>query len=310
MDYIIACEIFDIIFCNSIKETNITISLKDLKKKYHKLALKHHPDKNGNTTESNKTFKQINEAYICIKREILEETDNNHIHNEEETHVYTDILQIFINSILDGNYTDIISKIIKDIVSGYKQVSINLFEGLDKDSILVLYLFLSTHKQILHLSNDILEEFKNILILKYENVFIYNLNPCINDLLNNKIYKLPIKEEICLVPLWHNESYFDVAGCEIIVICEPELPENITIDDDNNIFIDTQILITDLHILIRNNCDLDVSIGEQIFKIPICELRLKREQLYRIKNNGLSKFKNDVYDISEKADIIFKITLK
>ena len=46
------------------------ITLDYLKKKYHKLALKNHPDKNGNTTESNDKFKLIKESYEFLKREI------------------------------------------------------------------------------------------------------------------------------------------------------------------------------------------------------------------------------------------------
>ena len=46
------------------------ITLEFLKKKYHKQALLKHPDKNGNTLESNDNFKKINEAYDYLKREI------------------------------------------------------------------------------------------------------------------------------------------------------------------------------------------------------------------------------------------------
>ena len=46
------------------------ISLDYLKKQYRKLILKHHPDKNGNTQESNDKFKQIHEAYQFLKLEI------------------------------------------------------------------------------------------------------------------------------------------------------------------------------------------------------------------------------------------------
>ena len=45
------------------------MSLEYLKKQYRKLALKHHPDKNGNTFESNEHFKKINEAYTYLKNE-------------------------------------------------------------------------------------------------------------------------------------------------------------------------------------------------------------------------------------------------
>ena len=52
-----------------------------------------------------------------------------------------------------------------------------------------------------------------------------------------------------------------------------------------------------------------VNIGEKVFEIPISKLYMKREQYYRIKNKGLSKVKRDIYDVSEKSDIIVKIVI-
>ena len=46
------------------------VSLEYLKKKYHKLALQNHPDKNGNTIESKERFQRNNESYEVLKREI------------------------------------------------------------------------------------------------------------------------------------------------------------------------------------------------------------------------------------------------
>jgi hypothetical protein len=79
------------------------------------------------------------------------------------------------------------------------------------------------------------------VLKKYDNVQIYKLNPSIDDLLNNNFYKLYIENELFLVPLWYNESYFDISGSEIIVICEPELPKGMQIDDDNNILVEHEI---------------------------------------------------------------------
>jgi hypothetical protein len=37
---------------------------------------------------------------------------------------------------------------------------------------------------------------------------------------------------------------------------------------------------------------------------------MKKVQYYRIKNQGLTKVKDDIYDVSEKADIIVKIIME
>jgi DnaJ-class molecular chaperone len=53
------------------------LTLKKLKHKYHKMALKWHPDKNGNTEESTERFKRIKEAYDIVSAELKD--DNMHV---------------------------------------------------------------------------------------------------------------------------------------------------------------------------------------------------------------------------------------
>jgi curved DNA-binding protein CbpA len=315
-----------------IEQNNINyndISFEYLKKKYHKLALQNHPDKNGNTLESNEKFKQINEAYNFLQRELkyLSHENNNENNNENfnsstftnftdtneniDTTIYMDILQLFMQSIFEGNYSDIISSIIKDIVSGCSKISLKLFDGLDKDTSINIYNFLSNHRSILHLSQELLEQIREIVLKKYNNVLVYKLNPSITDLINNNLYKLFVEDELFLVPLWYNELYFDASGCEIMVICEPQLDENIIIDDDNNIHIEKTIDFENLHNLICQNKDIVIEIGNKQFPIPVSELLMKREQYYRIKGQGLTRVNNDIdiYNVSDKADIIVKIKI-
>ena len=45
-------------------------SLAELKKRYHILALKLHPDKNGNTLEATAAFQRLNAAYRVLMLEI------------------------------------------------------------------------------------------------------------------------------------------------------------------------------------------------------------------------------------------------
>jgi hypothetical protein len=306
MDYKIAFEILEI----DITKTNYKdITIEFIKKKYHKLALKNHPDKNGNTPESNEKFKRINEAYDYLKREI--KNINPDDLNEAPSSLYYDILQLFMKEILNGKYNELFLNIVQDIVIGCKKISLKLFDDLDKENSINIYIFLSKYKNILHLSQDILDEIKQIVIQKYDNVEIYKLNPNINDLLNNNLYKLYVNNELFLVPLWYNEVYFDNSGNEIIVLCEPELPECVNIDDDNNIYIEKKIsLQTDLPNLILNNSSINIMIGDKTFYILVSELLMKREQYYRIKNQGLTTInEEDIYNVSEKADVIVKIIM-
>jgi hypothetical protein len=289
MDHKRALEILEIDVVN--------FNMDFLKKKYHKLALQNHPDKNDNTKESNEKFKQINEAYNFLKREI----DNLNF-NETNDYEYTDILHLFLAGLMNGKYTELFTKIIKEIVTTYK-ISTTIFEGLDRETSLNVYCFLSKYHSLFHLSPEILNQVKEIIMNKYN---VYTLNPSINDLFDNNVYKLCVDGEMYLVPLWHHELYFDCKKeKEIIVICEPQLSEGVTIDEDNNLYTGIDVNMMD----ICSKKTISVTLGNKQFEIPVSSLYIKQEQIYRIRNQGISKIKDDIYDVTEKADIIVKICL-
>jgi curved DNA-binding protein CbpA len=320
MDYRKAFHILEI----DISKINTKeITLQKFKKQYHKLALKYHPDKNGNTHESNEKFKEIQEAYYYLINELQFFDPSDHIDEDlsntnQSSSLYMDILQLFMKGILDGKYDEIISKIIQEIVSGCKIISLKLFEDLDKETCMNVYSFLSKYRYTLHINESTLENVRSIVQHKFSNVLVYKLNPTITDLLNNNIYKLNVNDEICYVPLWISESYFDISGCEVIALCEAELPNNIFVDEYNNIHIVREISIeNELINLITNDLNLIIKLADKVFEIPLHQLNMKKEQIYVIKKKGLISCHdfdiNDIHDINnncnEKADIIVTIKL-
>ena len=313
MNYKYAFEILEIDFTHSRYEE---LSLEYLKKQYRKLALKNHPDKNGNTYESTEKFKQINEAYHYLKREINVNENNiniNDIRVDDDfssSSLYSDILKGFMKTVFEGKYNELLTKIVNDIITAGKKTSVKLFDNLDKESALNIYYFLSNNRSVLNLNQEVLDVIRGIVVKKYDNVEVYKLNPNINDLINNNLYKLYVHDELYLVPLWHNESYFDGSGCEIMVICEPELPDNMKIDDDNNLIVEQTLNAKDeLPKMLINNTPITFNIGDKNYSISLCNLYMKKEQIYKIKNQGLSKVKKDIYDVLDKTDIIVKINI-
>ena len=309
MNYKEAFEILEIDM-SVISVNDITADY--LKKQYRKLALKNHPDKNNNTVESTTKFQQIHEAYEYLRRECkhLPEDDAAESVDEPISSLYFDILTGFMKTMFAGAYDDVLTKIVNDIIVAGKKISSRLFDGLDKETALNVYTFLSNNRSVLHLSQEMLDIIREVVVKKYDNIEVYRLNPSITDLMNNNLYKLYVNDALYLVPLWYNESYFDGSGCEIMVICEPELPNGMTIDDDNNIYVETVIYgYNDLVSLILEDGSIQVDIGEKEFKIPVSQLQMKQEQYYRIKNEGISKIKKDMCDVAEKSDIIVKINI-
>jgi len=295
-------EALDVLEIDNISK----LTLESLKKKYHKKALQNHPDKNGNTPESTQHFQRIQEAYELLKREISHLLINNGGVEEnlfESSNVgYTAILHLFIDGVLKGKYNEFISNIVKDIVSGCREISLKLFEDMNKEQSLAIYNFIVKYKTLLHLTDETLEKVREILLNKFKDMQIYVLNPSINDLFQNNVYKLDIDNKIYFVPLWHSELHFD---SDIIVKCNPELPDNVEIDEDNNLIIEERISITSSLFI---NKSRPIKIGDYSFELPLDQLFVRQFQTFILKGRGISKIvENDIYEIEDKADIIVKI---
>ena len=294
--------------CEILKLDTENLNLILLNNRYRKMALKHHPDKNGNTKTSNDQFKEINEAYNYLKNTLPETLDDQE--EFEDNDIYLNVLKNFIKTVMDGNYVEIISKVTNDILNKSKKITFQIFEELDKDVALNVYMFLSEFKSILGLNKDLLENIKQIVTEKYKNVQIYKLNPSINDLIQNNFYKLYIDGNLFLVPLWANVSYFtNNSDGEIIVICEPDLPINMDIDENNNLIVKIELsAYYDLpKMIIDGRKNIEVEIGEQKFNIPFNKLHTTRVQYYCLKSQGLVNVKKELYDLSDKSDIIVEI---
>ena len=327
MDIQIACNLLDIDDLIRGNYTNLTYDY--VKRKYHKMALKWHPDKNGNTAEATQRFQKINEAYtyLITELELTNDNDNEFVSSsfnqnqdtdKKDGQMYTSLLSVFLSGILKvdtKSMTDLLVKIVKDIVlNGSKVISTKIIDDLDKEKSLELYNFLNKYKHILYISPETLDFVSSLLKEKYKNDRVYILNPSIDDLLDNNIYKLYVDEQLYLAPLWHNELYFeDLNKNDIIVLCVPELPEDISIDENNNIHCNLLVAFEKEMIINEqiNHGDLNVQIGRHVFKIPIDKLYMKKEQKYFIKGQGISHiFENDIYNQSNhgKGDIIVSIT--
>lgn len=278
-----AFDIFEIYSLNITKE--------ELKKKYYRLALLYHPDKHQNSIGSNEKFQQITEAYDLLKREI----EDDHEIEENISMNYSSFLNLFLNN------NTFLSSIINYLLNDYENITIQLFEGINKIVALEVYNFILKNKEILHISNDLVDKLKNIIIDKYKDVNIYILKPSLDELLNDRIYKLVIDENTYYVPLWHNELEFDG---DIIVKCIPDLPENIIIDENNNIHIHLKIVFSN-ELLDLNNIDVINNL-----QIPVSKLLIKKKQSYIFFKKGISVIKEkDIYNVEERSDIIVWIEL-
>ena len=282
-------------------DENETITADELKRKYRRLALQFHPDKNGNSVESTENFKLIHDAYEYLQMHIGSQTEHETHTTSEASDDYMTMLQRFIESIIQSPN---MSEIIKEIVmNGCKKVSTRLFENMSKDTSMEMLSFISKYRNILHIDQDTIQSVREIILEKYKNDQIYILNPSLDDLLENNIYKLDVDGKIYLVPLWHSEVYFDGSGCDIIVQCIPDLPANMYIDENNALHVDINAPFT---ISLLDSPIVLFKLGKQTLPLQV---QFKRTQTCYLHNQGISVIdEKNMYNIFPKGGVYVKIT--
>jgi len=303
MNYNLACENLDI-------EINEKITLELLKKQYRLNALRYHPDKNK-SPDATKKFQDINASYKYLldklKYNNIDNSDNEDDMNENQEG-YSSLLFSFLKNIMknDIHKNSIFFMILQKISNTCENKAIDMLEKIDKSVLLKIYEILKIYHQSFHFSNDFFDKMKDVLKRKCENDECIILNPIIDDLFDNNLYKLIIGGNTYIVPLWHDQLVYDYMDSDIYVKCYPILPENVSIDNNNNIHIILKYNITD----IWEKEYLEFNLGKQTFEFSTDELKLTKNQTIVLKKQGISRINtNDIYDISNKSDIILNIAL-
>ena len=282
MDISNACKILEI-------EISKSFTLSEVKKAYYKASLKHHPDHNIGDIDSNARFQKINEAYTFLSSYIQIKQE----HMQEQNNIDDDIIIKFIKTLIDFNI---------------KELSLTAFEGLNKDNSLKIFEYIEKYSSMLGLEPEFIESVRTLTREKMKNDIVIIINPTIENIMNNELYKLEYNNENYYVPLWHDEISYDISETEYLIVkCKPELPENIFIDHNNDVHI--KILIESIE-QILNESYINVTIGGKVFEIPVCELKIKKSQIYTFFNKGISLINlNDIYNTTRNGNIIVYITI-
>jgi hypothetical protein len=305
-------------------------TLDELKKNYRLLALKHHPDKNGNSEESCEFFKKINSEYLYLLNfDISHESHDAHMFNGGDTHEegcdetgsdsYMSIFRTFIQSLLQKmtviskeNTSLTISTLIKIIVEDCQELSIKMFEDLDKETAYNIYEIITTYHKAFHISVEKLALFEKIMRSKMALDNLVVISVSLDDLMgDNNIYVLEHEDKTFYVPLWHTELYYSLSrmdniSVDLIVRCIPVTPSHIYIDTNNDIYIDIRMKISDL---LEKQC-IEFDIGGKNFTISAAALYIKNNQTYVLRGFGIPTINaKNMYDMSDKSSIVVNIEL-
>jgi len=302
MNYKTACKALDI---DPSKELDVNT----LKKKFRLKALLYHPDKNPlqNKDETNMKFCNVKESYEFLLRN--KENPLNTIFSDESSYndetSYNDYLFSFIKSIMARDTEEnLLYTILQRISWSCETKALDTLSKLDKKILLKIFTLITKYKESFHFSDELLENIKAIITNKTKHDERIILNPTIDDLFENNLYRLEVNDKLYVIPLWHNELVYDNDGNDMYVKCYPMLPENIEIDHNNNLHIHKSFKIGDIWEL----SVIEIEIGNKTFSIALSDLKMVDEQVITKAQCGISRINTkDIYDVSTKSNIVFHI---
>jgi len=195
----------------------------------------------------------------------------------------------------------------------------------DKGILQMIYDVFCRFKGTLELDETLLEKIAEILSQKNKTNEKIIVHPFLCDLFEEKVYRMKLYPTVeIIVPLWHHELVYDVvrkdatkdevkdetnhteegisSGCrsEVIVECFPILPENVSIDEKNNLHIVLKYKVED----IWKMDTIVFEVGGKIFSIHRKELYMTEIQCKVLPEKGIPCINNEnMYDVSKKSDV-------
>ena len=333
-------------------EPTVPSSLKELNKRYHMLALIHHPDKcvqqtevchqdhePSYATEATEKFKDINQAHKCLLEYFYSSSG---VHQHQTDNAYNSIFQLFIQTMVSKHDTSAaaIQMMIHHIITKGIQSAISIFSSMDKQTTIMIYDILSKNQDLFGISRDTMDELTKIMEEKTSADIVIRLNPSLLDMLLDRVYILHESGHTYYIPLWHSELHFKIGSTqkdrqhiystgvstddegELIVLCDPELPDNVTIDDHNHIYISLDVSINELF---RAQV-LPVIINEEtkanniLYYLHAADVTLRTDITQRVLLHGCGGIAsiqtthththaNDLYKVDKRANVYANIRL-
>jgi curved DNA-binding protein CbpA len=295
-----------------------------IRRQYKMLALKYHPDKNKADDAADK-YREIKEAHdvLCISKagptdDPTDPTgrgwfskyglDKTALGSSTYARTASDFFEMIYND--EQSQRRIFHPLLMRVVSSCEENALAMFRKMEKTKALKLYDILILYQDTLHLSADTLAKIHQIIEASTSEATLSEepldeslvkdivvLNPNLDDLLDQSVYKLKQDNgQIVFVPLWHRELEYD----GVFVDCVPTLPDNIWLDELNNIHVKCGFKVGDLW-----GKDLvDIQVGDRTYNLDVGLLRLVSRQTVRIDGLGIPvPNEADIFNVSRLSSV-------
>ena len=293
-----------------------------IRRQYKMLALKYHPDKNKADDAADK-YREIKEAHdvLCLSKAGHTEDptdptgsgwftkyglDKTSLGSSTYARTAADFFEMIYND--EQFQRRIFHPLLMRVVGSCEEKALAMFSKMEKTKARKLYDILILYQDTLHLSADTLAKIRQIIEAQtlseaslseatnpIEDIVV--LNPDIDDLLNQSVYKLKRGDsETLFVPLWHRELEYD----GVFVDCVPTLPDNIWLDELNNIHVKCGFKVGDLW----DKDVVDIQVGTRVYNLDVGLLRLVSKQIVEIDEEGIPvPNEADIFNVSRLSHI-------
>lgn len=294
-----------------------------IRRQYKMLALKYHPDKNKAEGAADK-YREIKEAHdvLCISEADSKDSKgplgpniSGWFSTGSSTYARTaaDFFEMIYND--EQLQRRVFHPLLMRVVGSCEEKALDMFKKMEKKKARKLYDILILYQDTLHLSADILVKIRGIIEgpegesteeapfggegteegTPVEDIVV--LNPNIDDLLNQSVYKLKQEDGTTLfVPLWHRELEYD----GVFVDCLPTLPDNVGLDEDNNIHVNCLLKVADLW----DKEEVEIWVGSRAYNLDINRLRLVSKQVVEMEGLGIPvPNEADIFNVSRLSSV-------
>jgi hypothetical protein len=308
MNYIEAIKILQI---EENFDNQVTIEI--VKKKYKMCALIYHPDKNK-SEDAAEQFCKIQNAYEYLMKyfHLDMEWKGDEFTNRSHPSFgsYKDLMFAFLRNIMEDGGGEPTHNLLIIVLQKLTQLcelkAFEFIDKLDKELLIKIYDILYRYYAVFGISEDFLLKIRKVLDNKLQNDSCIVLHPSLEDLLDDKVYRLIIDDNTFLIPLWHHELVYDISGADLYVRCFPILPDNVSINENNDIIIRSKYAIQEL--LHTKNISFNLA-GKEYKKLSNI-LFISEKQKLLISNNGIAHIDTEnIYNITKRSCIFAEIEL-
>ena len=315
------------------------VSTEEIKRHYRTLALQWHPDRNADPTAGER-FQAISNAYdyLCRFKEwsnlATSENENGDIDSNSDESSDDEPGNATETPPIGGSGTrakQFIEMVLKKIISLCTEKMIPMLMNLPREKLESIYDYLQRYEAVrphdasITIHASVFSVLERVLANKTPSSKSSSakktivLRPFFEDLFGVNVYKLHYLGEVLVVPLWHHELTYEVTQHsstdpplpkqEVCVRCEPILPENITIDEQNHVHFNIRLNLRD----VWSSTELPIDLGIQhipVLSIPVNRLYLRPMQTITFERRGIPMTNTlQILDVSRSSNLVVHLEL-